>query len=74
MSLPAKLSEEEIVAHLNAMSREPFREGLAALIAAMPPLEALKEWAMKSPEWTASAAGGSILLNADPVAREKRPG
>ncbi len=30
--------------------------------------------AMESPEWTASATGGSILLNADPVAREERPG
>ena len=30
--------------------------------------------AMNSPEWSASAAGGSILLNADPVARDERPG
>ncbi len=29
--------------------------------------------AMKSPEWSASAARGSILLNADPVARDKPP-
>ena len=30
--------------------------------------------AIKSPEWSASAARGSILLNADPAVREKRPG
>ena len=55
MSLPAKLSEAEIVAHLNSMSRVPFREGLATLVAAMPSPAELKEWAKKSPDRFAQA-------------------
>ena len=50
-----KLDASEIEAHLNAMSRQPFRELLGTLLGAFPDPETLAEWAKKSPDRYAQA-------------------